>query len=139
MAGTAVAAPLGMAHFLNHPLRRAGNIRQHNAALKFLRNNQIPHMDRELLKLLPLAPPTCKRFLAVLAALTPTGAAGAAPHDLRDADDFGDSAWKIAVALVIIAMTLVVSLLTWKACGGEGRADSSESSRSPRDLSLIHI
>ena len=44
MAGTAVAAPLGMAHFLNHPLRRAGNIRDHNVALKFVRNIQIPHL-----------------------------------------------------------------------------------------------
>ena len=40
MAGTAVAvaASLDMAHFLSHPLKKTGFIRDHNAALKYFRD-----------------------------------------------------------------------------------------------------
>ena len=80
---------------------------------------------QELLKLLPLAPPTCKRFLMALAALAQTGAAKAAPQRVYFAgeeerlqaltrqDDFGDLALKIALALVIIGLTVMVSMLTY--------------------------
>ena len=44
-AGTAVTAPLDMAYFRNHSLRMRGNIQDHNAALKCIRNLKMPHVD----------------------------------------------------------------------------------------------
>ena len=84
------------------------------------------------MKLLPLSPPTCKRFLAVLAALVQTGAAEAASRTageeeprqaLTRQDDFGDltaavsaTAPKIAT-LLIIGLTLMVSWASYQSWG----------------------
>jgi len=88
-----------------------------------------PKRFQELMKLLPLAPPTCKRFLAVLAALTQTGAAKAASQTVyfdgeeerlqtsTRQDDFVDSALKLASSLAIIALTVIVSLRTYHSFG----------------------
>ena len=71
-----------------------------------------PKRFQELMKFLPLAPPTCKRFLAVLAALGKTSAAKAASPaavetaQLNKSED--DYLLEVLLAIIVILLTIII-------------------------------
>jgi hypothetical protein len=84
-----------------------------------------PKRHQELMKLLPLAPPTSKRFLAVLTALSTAASSEGAPIEMQGRDCGGPSAMQQFVThltYVFIILATIVCVRVWDRVSGGYRS-----------------